>query len=76
VPVKSFPSLSQTILPPADLRLLRVHRRWSLRELARRTGVSAALLFKIEKGERGIPHPLAVRLIHALYMGTDAPPRS
>jgi hypothetical protein len=77
VSIRSFPSLSQDLLTRADLHLLRdEYRGWSYRELGRRVGVSAALLCRIEKGERRIPPPLAARLIWALCVdGGDAPPR-
>jgi predicted transcriptional regulator len=51
------------------LRVLREERSLSLRELARRLGISAPYLSDIELGRRGAPKGTVEKIIHELKAG-------
>lgn len=53
------------------VRSLRVQQRWSLEELAERSGVSRAALSKIERGERNTRLSNAVNIAEALDVPLD-----
>lgn len=63
------------------LRAIRAERRWSLRDVSERTGLSVSMLSKVENGQRSLTYDKLLQLaqslsidISRLFAGRDAEP--